>query len=49
MANTCKHPPKKVASETETEYEHGVVVSHREWRRCDVCGAELPAEESATP
>ena len=44
MAKPCKHPLKKRASETDTEYEGGVVVAHREYQRCDACGQELPAE-----
>ena len=44
MAKRCKHPPKKRADETDTEYEGGVVVAHRECQRCEACGVELPPE-----
>ena len=44
MPKPCKHPPKKVANETDTEYEGGVVISHREYRWCDACDRELSAE-----
>ena len=44
MLKPCKHPPKQIASETDTTYKAGVVVAHRECQRCEACGVELSAE-----
>ena len=44
MLKPCKHPPKKRADETDTQYQHGVVIAHRERQRCEACGVELSPE-----